>query len=64
MKVKKLKKRIQLMGHLHSADDLIQHLIKMGFPPQNIVYTGVGIFFTLYCESKEEKDLEKFVSYF
>ena len=60
----KLKKRIQLMGHLHSADDLIQHLIMMGHPPQNIVWTGVGIFFNIYCVEKEEKELEEFVSHF
>ncbi len=52
------------MGHLRNADDLIQHLIQMGFPPQNIVWTGFGIFFAIYCEEKEEKDLEEFVSNF
>ena len=52
------------MGHLESADELINHLIKMGHPPQNIVWTGVGVFFTLYCEQKEEKELEEFVSHF
>lgn len=57
-------RQIQLMGNLHNANDLVQILIQMGHPPQNIVWTGYGMFFTIYCEEKEKKDLEEFVSHF
>lgn len=57
-------KAIELMGNLKSSDQLIQKLIQKGYPPQNIVWTGYGIFFTVYCEEKEQKDLEEFVSQF
>ena len=60
----KLKKQIQLLAKLDTWDELVPHLINMGFTPQKVVPTGSGVFFTLYCDQKDEKELEEFVSHF
>jgi len=64
MKTTTQQKRAQFMTRRHSVNELFNHLLKMGFPPKNVVYTGYGIFFTLYCDESDRKELNEFVGKF
>ena len=56
--------KTQFVANVHTADNLFKNLISLGYPPEDIVYTGSGVFFTLICEKKHIESLQTFIEEF